>query len=123
MVLGFWGALPGPVHVEACLVVVAACRAPPIPGQPGYVVRGGDREDRFVVPAGLAGAQLAVGRWIWAVGRVNGPDSSFRLVALEPSFVCSCVRLCRCLNSAGVAGGHAPAKPVCGRHVVGAVVL
>ena len=27
------------------------------------------------------------------------------------------------MNSARVAGVHAPAKPVCGRHVVGTVVL
>ena len=41
------------------------------------------------------------------------------LVRLEP---CLCMVLWQ-INSACVAGAHTPAKPVCGRHVAGAVVL
>ena len=49
----------------------------------------------------------------------HGLHKSGQLVRLEP---CLCMVLWQ-INSTCVAGVHAPAKPVCGRHVVGTVVL
>ena len=51
-------------------------------------------------------------------GKAGVSDKKGPLVRVEP---CLCMVLWL-VNSAYVAGVHAPAKPVCGRHVVGTVV-